>query len=316
MEALKYIGRRLLRLVLIVLGVTFLSFGMMRLAGGDAVTYLYENAGAAVSQEVLDQARAQYGLDKPFLVQYLTWLTGMLRGDMGTSYVSGNDVFASFASRLPATAQLAGASLLLTLLVSVPLGILAAVRRDRWVDYVIRFFSFAGNSTPNFLAALLLIYFFAIRLGWLPSISGGNGPIGILLPALTLSLSMSAKYTRQIRALVLEELSKGYVAGARARGIKERVILFRYVLRSALMTLVTLVSLSAGSLLGGTAVAETIFMWDGVGKLAVDAISMRDYPIVLAYVAWMAVIYVLINLVVDLLYLLLDPRVRTGGSRA
>ena len=310
----RYILKRMLQLIPILIGITFLSFAMMRLAGSDAVQELYSNAGAAVDQEVIDAARAELGLDKPFLVQYGTWLGGMLTGNMGVSYVSGRDVFDTFASKLPATLLLTALSILLTVLLSIPLGILAAVRHDRPTDYALRFFSFVGNSLPNFFVALLLMQLLAIQLNWLPVISSGTSLRSALMPTLTLAIAMSAKYMRQVRATVLEELNQDYVLGARARGVRGGVILWRSVIKSAMLTVVTLLALSIGSLLGGTAIIESIFMWDGVGKLAVDAITMRDYPMIQAYVVWMAIIYVLVNLVTDLLYHVLDPRIRLGVS--
>lgn len=312
----KYIIKRLLHLIPVLIGITFLSFAMMRLAGGDAVTYMYENAGANVPQEVIDQTKAEYGLDKPFLVQYASWFAGMITGDMGTSYVSQRDVADTFLSKLPSTILLMASSVALTILLAVPLGILSAVRQNRWTDYLIRFFSFMGNSMPNFLAALVLIYIFSIQMDWFPVVTNDHIGKSLVLPTLTLAISMASKYTRQVRAAVLEELEKDYVAGACARGVRGRVIIWKSVMRSSMLTMITLLSLSIGSLLGGTTVVETIFMWDGVGKMAVDAITMRDYPVVQAYVAWMAVIYVLINLVTDIIYHYLDPRVRLGGEGA
>ncbi|MDY3730128.1 MAG: nickel ABC transporter permease [Candidatus Choladocola sp.] len=312
----KYIVRRFLQLIPILIGITFLSFAMMRLAGGDAVTYMYENAGVNVSQEIIDQAKAEYGLDKPFLVQYATWFAGMVTGDMGTSYVSHRDVYETFISKLPATILLTITSIVLTVLIAIPLGILSAVKQNKWVDYLIRFLSFIGNSMPNFFAALVLIYFLSIKMNLLPVITNDNIVQSLVLPTLTLAISMASKYTRQVRATVLEELGKDYVAGARARGVRGRVIIWKSVMKSSMLTIITLLALSIGSLLGGTTIVETIFMWDGVGKMAVDAITMRDYPIIQAYVAWMAVIYVLVNLVTDIIYHYLDPRVRLGGEGA
>lgn len=312
----KYIIRRLLHLIPILIGITFLSFAMMRLAGGDAVTYMYDNAGANVSQEVIDKTKAEYGLDKPFLVQYVTWFAGMVTGDMGQSYVSDRDVYDTFVEKLPATIMLTISSILLTVLIAIPLGILSAVKHNRWVDYLIRFLSFIGNSMPNFFAALVLIYFFSIRLGLLPVITNGNVAQSLVLPTLTLAISMASKYTRQVRATVLEELDKDYVMGARARGVRGQVIIWKSVMKSSMLTIITLLALSIGNLLGGTTIVESIFMWDGVGKMAVDAITMRDYPIIQAYVAWMAVIYVLVNLITDIIYHYLDPRVRLGGDGA
>lgn len=311
----KYIVKRILQLLPILLGITFLSFAMMSLAGSDAVTEMYSNTGSAVSEEVLDAAREELGLNRPFLVQYFSWLGEMLRGNMGVSYISGRDVFATFVSKLPATLLLTVLSVLLTIVISVPLGILAAVKQGRLADQVLRFLSFIGNAMPNFFVALLLMQLLSMKLGWLPVISDGTTIRSAIMPMLTLAIAMSAKYMRQVRAAVLEELNKEYVNGAMARGVSERVILWKSVMRSALLTIVTLLALSIGSLLGGTAIVESIFMWDGVGKLAVDAIQMRDYPLIQAYVVWMAIIYVVVNLITDLLYRVLDPKIRLGAEK-
>ena len=311
----KYIVKRILQLLPILLGITFLSFAMMRLAGSDAVTEMYSNTGSAVSEEVLDAARDELGLNRPFLVQYFSWLGEMLRGNMGVSYISGRDVFATFVSKLPATLLLTVLSVLLTIVISVPLGILAAVKQGRLADQVLRFLSFIGNAMPNFFVALLLMQLLSMKLRWLPVISDGTTIRSAIMPMLTLAIAMSAKYMRQVRTAVLEELNKEYVNGAMARGVSERVILWKSVMRSALLTIVTLLALSIGSLLGGTAIVESIFMWDGVGKLAVDAIQMRDYPLIQAYVVWMAIIYVVVNLITDLLYRVLDPKIRLGAEK-
>jgi len=308
-----YALKRLLQLIPILLAITFLSYGMMRIAGSDVVEQKMENTSGTVSQEMIDNARAELGLDKPFVVQYFTWLGNLLRGDMGTSYVSNKPAFSTFVSKLPATLLLTAVSILLTVLISIPLGIWSAVKQNTATDYVIRTASFIGNSLPNFFVSLLLMYFFAIRLGWFPVISGGVSLQSVALPALTLAIAMSAKYLRQVRATVLDELSKDYVLGAKARGVKFSTTLIKSVMKASLVTIITLLTLSIGSLLGGTAIVESIFMWDGVGKLAVDAINMRDYPIIQAYVMWMAIIYVVINLITDLSYHFLDPRIRLGG---
>lgn len=308
-----YALKRLLQLIPILLAITFLSYGMMRIAGSDVVEQKMENTSGTVSQEMIDNARAELGLDKPFVMQYFTWLGNLLRGDMGTSYVSNKPVFSTFVSKLPATLLLTAVSILLTVLISIPLGIWSAVKQNTATDYVIRTASFIGNSLPNFFVSLLLMYFFAIRLGWFPVISGGVSLQSVALPALTLAIAMSAKYLRQVRATVLDELEKDYVLGARARGVKFSTTLIKSVMKASLVTIITLLTLSIGSLLGGTAIVESIFMWDGVGKLAVDAINMRDYPIIQAYVMWMAIIYVVVNLITDLSYHFLDPRIRLGG---
>lgn len=311
----KYLFHRILQLIPILIGITFLSFAMMRLAGSDAVYELYGDKGA-VAQEVIDAKRAELGLDQPFLTQYFSWLGGFLTGDMGVSYVSGRDVFETFVSKLPATLLLTALSIAATVLLSIPLGVLAALRHDRWIDYLLRICSFIGNALPNFFVALLLMQLFAIHWNLLPVIADDVNLRSAVMPTLTLAIAMSAKYMRQVRATVLEELNKDYVAGAMARGVRGRVIVWRSVLKSSMLTILTLLALSIGSLLGGTAIVETIFMWDGVGKLAVDSITLRDYPLIQAYVVWMALIYVLVNLITDLLYRFLDPRIRLGVQQS
>lgn len=310
----KYVVRRLLLLIPILFGITFLSFAMMRIAGSDVVLQRAEVSGVTLTPEVIAAQRTELGLDQPFLVQYFRWLGGFLTGDLGTSYVSGNDVFETFLSKLPATLLLTGTSVLLTVVISVPLGILSAVKQNRLTDDLIRFCSFIGNSLPNFFVALVLMYVFSIRFPVFPVISSGVSLQSAALPTLTLAIAMSAKYLRQVRAAVLDELNKEYVTGARARGVRFSVTLWKSVLRACLVTILTLLALSVGSLLGGTAIVESIFMWDGVGKLAVDAINMRDYPMIQAYVVWMALIYVIVNLITDLSYRMLDPRIRLGGD--
>ena len=299
----KYAFRRLLQLIPILFAITFLSYGMMRIAGSDVVTQKMENTGQILSEDKLNAAREQLGLDKPFLTQYFVWLGKLLHGDMGNSYVSSLPVFDTFISKLPATLLLTVTSILLTIIISIPLGILSAVKQNTITDYLIRLCSFIGNSLPNFFVSLLLMYFLAIRLRIFPVISKDVSLKSVAMPAITLAIAMSAKYLRQVRATVLDELSKDYVAGAKS------------IMKASLVTIITLLMLSVGNLLGGTAIVESIFMWDGVGKMAVDAISMRDYPIIQAYVMWMAIIYVVVNLLTDLSYRFLDPRIRLGGVK-
>lgn len=312
----KYVLKRFLQLIPILLGITLLSFILMQSSSMDAIDVMEQNTGGAMSEEEKAAIREELGLDKPIAEQYIVWLGGILTGDMGVSYVSGQPVFSTFVSKLPATIALTITSILLTVLISIPLGIISAVKQNRFVDYMIRFLSFIGNSLPNFFVSLLLIYFFSLKLGWFPVMANAQGWKSIILPTLTLALAMASKYTRQVRATVLEELNKDYVQGARARGIQENKILYFSVLKASMLTIVTLLALSIGSLLGGTEIVESIFMWDGVGKMAVDAITMRDYPVIQAYVIWMAVIYVMVNLITDIIYCYLDPRIRIGQEEA
>ena len=259
--------------------------------------------------------REELGLNEPKAVQYLQWLKNALRGDFGESYVSGKPVLASFCEKLPATIALAALALAMTVCLSFPLGILSAKYQNTWADRGISLFCFAGNSFPGFFTALLLLYFFSLKWNLFPVLSMGKGWKSCVLPAATLAVSMTAKYTRQVRSAVLAELEQEYVAGARARGLSENRILLGNVLKSVLLRMVTLLFLSAGSLLGGTAIVETIFMWNGVGKMAVDAVSMHDIPVIQAYLVWMAAIYLLLHLIADLMMGALDPRAKLEGMR-
>lgn len=311
----KYILKRLLSLIPILIGISFISFALIYFTGGDAVAVRYEAIGGVLSPELINQKREELGLNRPFIIQYLSWLLGVIQGDMGISYVSGKPVFGYIFSKLPNTLLLSISSLITTLIISLPLGILSAVKKNSVFDNIIKGLSFVGNSLPNFFVALVLSYIFALQLKILPVISQGTSIKSLILPTLTLALAMSAKYIRQIRALIVSELSKPYVTGARARGIKENTIIFFNVLRLTSLTLITLMSLSFGSLLGGSSIVESIFMWDGIGKLAIESINLRDYPVILAYVLWMAFIYVFINLMSDISYYFLDPRLRIGGGK-
>lgn len=301
------IAARLAHLVLLLAVITFLSFALMRIAGGDVIAAKMENTGVA-SAEVIAAQRHALGLDQPFLEQYFSWLGG-LTSSGGVSFVTGKAVFPAFAAKLPATVVLMVAAVVLTLVTSIPLGILAGFTQGKLPDILVRIGAFFGNAMPGFFVAFLLAYFFGVQLGWLPVLSRSVSLRTVLLPAASLAIAMSAKYTRQIRAVVLEELGQPYVYAARARGLSNGHIA-RMVLKSSLLHVVTLLGLSIGSLLGGTAIIESIFMWDGVGKMAVDAIAMRDYPVIQTYVMWMAIIYVCIAGLVDFLYSRIDPRVR------
>lgn len=311
----KYIFKRLLSLIPILIGISFISFALIYFTGGDAVAVRYEAIGGMLSPELINQKREELGLNRPFIIQYLSWLSGIIKGDMGVSYVSGKPVFGYIIGKLPNTLLLSISSLITTILISLPLGILSAIKRNSIFDNIIKAMSFIGNSLPNFFVALVLSYVFALQMKLLPVISQGTSFKSLILPTLTLSLAMSAKYIRQIRALIISELSKPYVSGARARGIKENTIIFFNVLRLTSLTIITLMALSFGSLLGGSAIVESIFMWDGIGKLAIESIKLRDYPVILAYVLWMAFIYVFINLLADISYYFLDPRLRIEGGK-
>ena len=304
----KYILHRLLYLIPILLGITLFTFILLH-STNDIVDIMELNRGVVYSEATKTQIRQDLGLDQPIFIQYVNWLLSILSGNMGTSYLSGKDVSSLFFDKLPQTLYLTLSSILLTLLISLPLGILSAIKQNKIIDYIIRLFSFIGNSLPGFVVALILIYIFSVQLKLIPVLIDNNF-IGLILPSIALALPMSAKYIRQIRIVVIEQLHQDYVRCAKARGLKSSTILIHSILKMITLPLLTLICLSIGSLLGGSAIIETIFRWDGVGKLAIDAINLRDYPIVLAYVFYLSLIYMFINLIADILYHYLDPRIK------
>ena len=305
---LRYVLRRLVSLIPILLGVTLLTYGLMYISPQDPVEMMLQGQGTAPKPEVVEAMRHQLGLDRPFLIQYLDWLRKFVCGDMGVSYIDGAAVSGKLLTALPNTLKLTVLSVIVTVLLSVPLGIFAAVKKGKVTDTVIRFLSFIGNSLPNFVVSLLLLYFFALKLGWFPILSSGS-PISFVLPTLALAIPMTGKYIRQVRAAVLEQLGKRYVDGAVSRGLKKRKILFGYVLQNALVTIITLMSMSIGSLLGGTAAIEMLFVMPGMGYMVTSAVTSRDYPVIQGFVVWMSVIYIFINLLTDIAYYYLDPRI-------
>lgn len=281
----------------------------MNLASGDPAEIILTSQGTVVTPELLNTVRIEMGLDKPFIIQYFNWLNGVIHGDLGNSYATGISVIEELKEHLTYTAVLAGTSIILTLIISIPLGIISAVKKDKLTDNIIRFFTFIGNSIPGFFLALILLLVFSLRLKWLPILSE-SGIKSLILPSITLSVAMTSKYIRQIRSVVIDELEKDYVKGARSRGVNESVILYSNVLKNIMITVITLTGLSIGSLMGGTAVVESIFIWPGIGSVVLNAITNRDYPIIQGYVLWMAVIFIVVNLITDLLYRLFDPMVR------
>ncbi|MCD7765321.1 MAG: ABC transporter permease [Lachnospiraceae bacterium] len=309
----KYIGKRLLQMIPVLLGLTFLTFLLLYLSPGDPAEKKLKAQGVAVSDEIVEQVREEMGLNRPFLVQYADWLVSALHGDLGTSYKDERPVAEKLTDGMGNTLILSLASLFLALIVSVPLALYTAVRKNRFSDYLIRFLSFIGNSVPSFLLSVLLIYFFCIRLKWFPVIAKGTVQ-WLFLPTLALAIPLISRFIRQFRAEFLEQLSQEYVIGARVRGVKEHLILFCNVLHNSMMPILTIVGLSVGTLMGGSVVIETIFMWPGLGKLVMDSITARDYPVIQGFVILMAVLYVGINLVIDICYRVFDPRMRDAES--
>ena len=290
-------------------GITVLSFTLIHLAPSDPVSVRLSLGGIAVDPVTAAQMRTEMGLDRPLPIQYGDWLIRFLHGDMGISYRSDRPVAAMLLQALPYTLAIAASAMLLTLLISLPLGIAIAAYRNSALDCTVRFLTFIGNAVPSFIVGILLMFLFSYQLGWIPVLAG-NSPIGMVLPTAALALIMSARYIRQIRAATLDELAKDYIVGLRARGITERRILFGNVLKNIMGVVVTLTAISVGSLLGGVVIIETLFSRPGVGSLLMTAINSRDYPVIQAAVVWMVLAYFVVNLLADLSYRRFNPRAR------
>ena len=306
----KQLVSRLLQIVVVLIGISFLTFLLTYLSPGDPVRTMLSATGVMPSEELVQSIREQMGLNDPFFTQYFRWLGNCFHGDFGDSYSFGRPVVELLAARLWPTLKLTIFSMVLMLIISVPLGMCSAVYKDSWIDNLVRGFTFLGISLPNFWAGLLLMLVFCVQVNWLPVICSGGDFKSMILPSATLAIAMSSKYTRQVRTAVLEELSQDYVTGARARGVAEWKVLWLNVFPNSLLPLITMLGLSVGSLLGGTSVVEVIFSYPGLGNLAVSAITSCDYNLIQGYVLWIALIYMAINLVVDISYNFIDPRMR------
>ena len=313
---LRTLGLYLLQAAATLVGISFIMFAITMLGTQDLARQLITGAeDTIVSQAEIDAVTRELGLDEPFFVQFGHWLLSAAQGNLGFSYMARKPVVDKILECLPATVTLAAASLVLMTAISLPLGILAAYHKNRWLDYAIRGVTFFGISIPGFWMGLMLLWSLGLKLHLFPIVSSTVRWDTLFLPALTLAISMSAKYTRQVRSAVLEELGQDYVVGARARGMSELHILTRDVLPNALLPLITLYGLSIGSLLGGAAVVEIVFGWQGLGNLAVKAIEYRDIRLLQGIVVWIAGMYMIVNLIVDLLYGVLDPRLAKKGAR-
>ncbi|MFQ5813470.1 MAG: nickel ABC transporter permease [Anaerolineae bacterium] len=307
--------RRLILLIPILVAISVISFGLIHLAPGDPAEVILRALGMQLTQDAIAQMRTELGLNDPVAVQYVRWLWRALHLDLGQSVRTGSPVAELLLTRLPATIQLTLASLLFALIIALPVGIAAAAKQYTPIDHASRVFALIGASMPSFWLGLLLMYAFAVKLGWLPALGRGSTK-HLVLPALTLSLGIAPTYSRLLRASLCEVLSEPYVTTARAKGLPERMVIVSHALRNALIPFVTVFGMSFAHLLAGAVVIETIFAWPGIGKLAVEAILTRDFPVVQAFVLITATLFVLANLVVDISYRLLDPRIRLeGGSR-
>jgi peptide/nickel transport system permease protein len=302
-----FIVKRLMQAVFVILAVTLIVSFAIRLSGDPAI--MLTGAGS-VTEKDLANIRQALGLNRPFLVQYADFLRGILVGDFGRSFMGGTPVSLLIAKALPSTLLLAFASLVTSIVISVPLGIHAAVRRGRWPDQLIRVLSLVGLSFPNFWLAIMMVLLFSITLGLLPP-SGMEGPESFVMPALTMAIILTATNVRLVRNAMLETLSQPYIMVARSKGLKDRVVLYKHALRNSAIPLVTYIGLQFGGLIGGIVIVERVFNWPGMGTLAFDAISARDYPVLQGAITVLALCIVLINLLVDIAYGFVDPRIRT-----
>ena len=313
---LMYIAKRLVLLVPILLGITLLTFSLMHLIPGDPAEILMRQQGIIPTQENIEKFREQMGLTEPLPIQYFNWLSCLLHGDFGSSLsVSyGKPVLSEILLRFPRTLELAAFSLLISLLISIPLGIIAAIKQNSAIDHLTLVGASLGIAMPSFWLGLLLILFFSVYLGWLP-VCGYGSLKHIILPAITLGIGMAALTTRLMRASMLEVLGENYIITARGKGLRERIVIMKHALRNALIPVVTVAGLQFGWLIEGAVFVEMIFTWPGIGKLLVDSIFARDIPMVQGCVLFIAFVFVLVNLAVDISYGMLDPRIRYEGQQ-
>ncbi len=305
---LHYIAKRLVMLIPVVLGVVTLVFFLIHMIPGDPVEIMLGEQAQAADKETL---RRELKLDRPIREQYLLYLSGLPRGDLGRSIHSRQPVIETILKRFPATLMLTLAAMMVAVMIAIPIGILSAVRQYSMMDNVSMFAALLGISMPNFWLGPLLILLFSIQLGWLP-VSGMGGVQHLILPAITLGTALAAILTRMTRSSVLEVIREQYIVTARAKGLQERVVLFKHAFKNALIPVITILGLQFGALLSGSIITETIFSWPGIGRLMIQAVNQRDYPLVQGCVLFISLSYVLVNLATDLLYGVADPRIRVG----
>ncbi len=311
----RYIVGRLLLMIPTLIGVAILTFVIMRAVPGDIVALRY--AGSSVPQEVIDQERHILGLDKPMWAQFVDWMTSISHLDLGQSLWTGHSVVEEVQVRMPLSIELAVLATLFAVALAIPLGVVAAVKQDSWVDYAIRVFSIGGLAMPSFWIGIMMVLITLTLWGWAPPVVFTplfDDPVanlaGLILPAIAVGYRYSAVSMRMTRSTVLEVLREDYVRTARAKGLRETLVVVRHALRNALLPVVTVVSLEFAFLIGGLVVTEQVFNLNGIGKLLVDAVAHRDYPLIQALVLLLASVFVLVNFVVDLVYVVLDPRIR------
>ncbi len=309
---LNYIVKRIILLIPTLLLVSIISFSLLYVIPGDPAETILTGPGGGANPEAVEEFRIKMGLDKPYHIQYINWLNNILHGNFGYSFRTDKPVLDPILSGFRATLKLAIASMIISLVISIPIGIIAAIKQYSLMDNVSMMGALFGVSMPNFWQGLLLILLFAVYLGWFPVAGyGDHGDLEhLVLPAITLGTSSAAITTRLMRSSMLETINQDYILAARAKGLSERVVIGKHALKNALIPVVTMAGLSFGYLLDGSVVVETIFAWPGIGKLTVDSIYNRDYPMIQGCILFVAIIYMVVNLFVDILYTYLDPRIR------
>ena len=302
----KYILKRLLMLIPVLLAVAFVIYAIMDVAEGDPV---YSVAGADATEEQLAALREEMGLNGTLLERYFRYIGNLLHGDLGISYVSKQDVMKVYMQRLPNTLKLASMTMLFATLISLPLGIIAAVNQNSWIDTISMVLALIGLSMPNFWLGLLLILLFSLKLGWFPS-GGNEGFKSIILPAFTVGAGLAALLTRTTRSSMLDVIRQDYLRTARAKGVPERSVIRKHALRNALIPIITIFGVQFSNVLGGSVLAETVFAWPGVGRLVVDAIDQRDIPTVTGALIMTTMLVTVVNLLIDIVYAFVDPRIK------
>lgn len=307
----RYIIKRLLMLIPVLLGVAFIIYAIMNVAEGDPV---YQVAGPDATEEQLDALREEMGLNGSLLERYFRYIFKLLRGDLGTSYVSKMDVMQLYLQRLPNTLKLASVAMVVAVVISVPLGIVAAVNQNSIKDTVSMILALLGLSMPNFWLGLLLMLLFSLKLGWFPS-GGAEGFRSVVLPAVTVGVGLAALLTRTTRSSMLDVLRQDYLRTARAKGVSEKRVVFHHALRNALIPIITIFGVQFSNVLGGSVLAETVFAWPGVGRLVVDAIDQRDIPTVTGALIMTTMLVTIVNLIVDIVYAYVDPRIKAQYTK-
>lgn len=310
---LKYILNRLLQLIPVIIGASMVVFLIVSLGTDDPVIMLLADSDA--DEMTIEMTRKELGLDKPLIIQFFNYMKGLAKGDLGKSYKTGKSVFEEYMLRFPATLKLAFFSMFVSLSISIPIGIISAVKQYSWFDNVGMTVALLGVSTPNFWLGLMLIILFSVHLGWLPS-GGYGGLLYVLLPAFTIGTGQAGLVARMTRSSMLEVTRQDYISTARAKGLAEKVVVLKHALRNALIPIVTVIGNQFGHSLGGALVTENIFSWPGIGRLMIEGINKRDRPVIIGCVVMLCMVISLVNLLVDILYAYIDPRVKSSMTKS